>query len=168
MKRCLIAIFLTSAALSGCVGYTGDELAPINNTSGTTNQNGGSTSQATLDDVKLQSYFKTNSITTTADLGGLYYQITKAGSGAFPTAASVITVNYTVKLLDGTPVDSGLSFTATLNTLISGWILGIPHINGGGSIVLYIPSQLAYGTAAIGNIPPNSILIATVDLISFR
>ena len=36
----------------------------------------------------------------------------------------------------------------------------------GGSITLYLPPSLAYGSTAVGSIPANSILVFTIDLLA--
>ena len=120
--------------------------------------------QAAKDDASIQSYIAANNITATKDPSGVYYQVITAGSGAYPTVNSKVTVNYTGKLLNGTVFDSGNLPSTALSTLIKGWQYGIPHINTGGRILLLIPSALGYGNTAQGSIPANSVLIFTVDL----
>lgn len=124
--------------------------------------------QAATDDAAIQAYLKAKNITAIKDPSGLYYQVITPGTGAYPTTASTVTVNYTGKLLDGTVFDSGNGFSTTLTSVITGWTIGIPHINTGGRIVLYIPSGLGYKNSATGSIPANSVLVFTVDLIGFR
>jgi FKBP-type peptidyl-prolyl cis-trans isomerase len=125
------------------------------------------TKQAAKDDAAIQAYISANNITATKDASGIYYQVITSGTGAYPTVNSLITVNYTGKLLNGTVFDSGSLPSTALNTLIKGWQYGIPHINTGGRILLLIPSALGYGNTAQGSIPANSVLIFTIDLTGF-
>jgi len=123
--------------------------------------------QAAKDDAAIQAYIASNNINATKDASGVYYQVITPGTGSYPKVSSIITVNYTGKLLNGTVFDSGSLSSVTLNTMIKGWQYGIPHINTGGRILLLIPSALGYGNSANGSIPANSVLIFTVDLTGF-
>ena len=124
--------------------------------------------QAAADDAAIQAYITANSITAIKDPSGLYYQVITPGTGAYPTVNSAISVNYTGKLLNGSVFGSGSLNNYSLSGLIPGWQIGIPHINTGGRILLLVPSALGYGDVANGNIPPNSVLIFTIDLTGFN
>ncbi|MNL47460.1 FKBP-type peptidyl-prolyl cis-trans isomerase FkpA precursor [compost metagenome] len=52
----------------------------------------------------------------------------------------------------------------TLGGLIAGWQIGIPYIQKGGKIRLFIPSQYAYGNSAMPGIPANSVLDFNIEL----
>ena len=137
--------------------------------------------QAATDDAAIQAYLKANSITNaTKDASGLYYRVTTPTTigGVYPTTASTIMVNYTGTLLDGTKFDSTsdpgrTSFSTQLVTngipqVILGWVYGLPHVQTGGRIVLYIPSGLGYGPGGSGAIPANACLIFTIDLLGVK
>ncbi|MRS62228.1 FKBP-type peptidylprolyl isomerase [Larkinella terrae] len=113
----------------------------------------------------LKQYIDSNKIAATADDRGFYYTIQAPGSGAKPTVCSTVTVNYAGKLTNGNTFDSANGITFGLNQLILGWQEGIPLISAGGSITLYLPPSLAYGSQAQSGIPANSILIFKIDLI---
>ncbi len=123
--------------------------------------------QAAADDAKIQAYIKANGITATKDPSGLYYQVITPGTGAYPTSSSAVNVNYNGKFLDGTSFDSG-NYSNSLSGVIQGWQIGVPKINTGGRILLLIPSALAYGPSGRDRIPGNTVLMFTVDLLSFR
>lgn len=116
----------------------------------------------------IQAYASANSITATAHSSGLYYQVMNPGSGATPGANSKVFVTYVGKLLDGTQFDAGTTPTTgggwALSGLISGWQVGLPLIQKGGSIKLIIPSSMAYGCQGAGTIPSNSILYFEITL----
>jgi len=161
MKKLFIFLSILSIIFSGCAK---DESVPFD-----------AAAQAATDDALIQTYIKANNITAVKDPSGLYYQILTPGTGAYPTATSTISVNYSGKLLNGTTFDSGtlnnqpLSPTANSNGLIPGWIVGIPKINTGGRILLLVPSGLGYGNSSPGaGIPANAVLVFTIDLIGFR
>jgi FKBP-type peptidyl-prolyl cis-trans isomerase FkpA len=113
----------------------------------------------------LKQYIDANGIKATADDRGFYYVIDAPGSGTKPTVCSNVTVNYTGTLTNGTQFDSGKDVRFNLNQLIIGWQEGIPLIAPGGSITLYLPPSLAYGSQAQPGIPANSILVFKIDLL---
>lgn len=113
----------------------------------------------------LKQFIDTNKIAATADSRGFYYTIKSPGSGTKPTVCSDVTVNYVGKLTNGNTFDSGNGVSFGLNQLIVGWQEGIPLVAAGGSITLYLPPSLAYGSAAQNGIPANSILLFTIDLV---
>lgn len=112
----------------------------------------------------LQQYIANSNITATADSRGFYYTITNPGTGTKPTACSNVTVDYVGKLTNGTQFDANNNIAFSLTGLITGWQEGIPLIAPGGSITLYLPPSLAYGSQAQNGIPANSILVFKIDL----
>jgi len=112
----------------------------------------------------LRTYIQANNIIAVEDPRGFFYTIDAPGSGSKPTACSGVAVNYVGKLTNGTTFDSGNNVTFSLGGLIIGWQEGIPLIAPGGSITLYLPPSLAYGSRATGGIPANSNLIFKIDL----
>jgi len=123
--------------------------------------------QAVTDNAAIKAYIAANNITATEDPSGLYYSVLIPGTGAYPTASSTVNVNYTGTLLDGTVFQTLSNLNDPLSGLIKGWQIGLPHINTGGRILLMIPSGLGYGNNGQSGIPANSVLIFTIDLLSF-
>ncbi len=116
----------------------------------------------------LKQYIDTSGIkpAPTLDDRGFYYVIQKPGSGAKPTVCSTVTVNYEGTLTNKKTFDKGNGVTFPLGNLILGWQEGIPLIAPGGSITLYLPPSLAYGSRSpSSSIPANSFLIFKIDLI---
>lgn len=124
--------------------------------------------QAIVDDNQIQAYISANKIVATKDPSGVYYSIITPGTGAYPTTSSTLSVNYTGQFISGTVFDSGNLSNFTLNSVIKGWLYGVPHINTGGRILLMIPSALAYGPQGRGTIPGNAVLVFSIDLLSFK
>lgn len=100
---------------------------------------------------------------------GLQYEVLEAGEGASPVSTDTVKVHYHGTLLDGTTFDSsydrGEPAVFPLNGVISGWTEGVQLMKAGGKTRFYIPSELAYGQRATGNITPNSTLIFDVELL---
>lgn len=123
----------------------------------------------------VQTYLSNNGITTAVKhSSGMYYEIVSAGSGGSPTLCSTIAISYTGKLTNGTVFDSQNNAYFVLGSLIEGWKIGVPLIQKGGHIRLYIPPSLGYGATDVkdqnGNvvIPGNSILIFDITLTTFQ
>lgn len=114
----------------------------------------------------LRTYIQANNITAVEDARGFFYSIDAPGSGTKPTVCSEVSVDYIGKLTNGSVFDSGNNKSFYLSDLITGWQEGIPLIAPGGSITLYLPPSLAYGSAATDDIPANSNLIFQINLKS--
>lgn len=103
---------------------------------------------------------------------GLQYKILAEGNGIKPSPVDTIEVHYKGTLIDGTQFDSSYdrdeTATLVLNKFIPGWVEGMQYVSEGGKIQLFIPSELAYGNQAAGNIKPGSALIFEVELISVK
>ncbi|MEB3767362.1 FKBP-type peptidyl-prolyl cis-trans isomerase [Acinetobacter sp. MD2] len=123
-----------------------------------------------LNKTFLANNAKKPGIKTTAS--GLQYQVLKEGTGKQPTVNSTVKVNYEGKLADGTVFDSSFKRNEPvefpLQNVIPGWKEGIPLMKEGGSIMLYVPANLAYGEQGNQAIPPNSVLIFKVDLLQVK
>lgn len=117
----------------------------------------------------VEDYLSANSITATKHASGMYYQVVNAGSGGTPHLCSQVKVAYVGKLTNGTIFDQSSSRVFTLGSLIEGWKKGLPLIQKGGTIKLFIPPTLGYGasnyppTGAVV-IPGNSVIIFEVTL----
>ncbi|SMO94708.1 FKBP-type peptidyl-prolyl cis-trans isomerase [Gracilimonas mengyeensis] len=121
--------------------------------------------QADID--AIESYLSENNIDAEVDPSGIRYVIHNPGDGKSPSLCKTVAVTYEGRLMsngnvfDGT--DSSVAFG--LNRLITGWQVGIPLLEEGGSITLYIPSVYGYGSRGSGNaIPPNANLIFDIEL----
>lgn len=102
----------------------------------------------------------------------LQYQVLTAGSGPTPKETDQVKVNYRGTLLDGTEFDSsykrGQPATFPVNRVIKGWTEALKIMPVGSKWKLFIPSELAYGERGNQSIPPNSVLIFEVELLSIE
>ncbi len=135
--------------------------------------------QKGTDDKLLQEYFAENKIKAEKTASGLYYTISKKGTGPLPSAGDSISMNYTGKLLNGEAFDSNVDpqfqhvqpfwFLLGMRQVIAGWDEGIALLPKGSKATLYIPSGLAYGPQSPGpQIPANSVLIFDVEVVDVR
>lgn len=117
----------------------------------------------------VQDYLTANSITAEQHCSGLFYKIDVPGTGASANVCSDIVVTYEGKLTNGTVFDAATApVIFNLSGVIPGWKNGIPLIKSGGRIYLYVPPSLAYGNTQVGPIPPNSILVFRIELVSVQ
>ncbi|GHU24810.1 peptidyl-prolyl cis-trans isomerase [Spirochaetia bacterium] len=101
---------------------------------------------------------------------GLQYEVIKEGTGRYPTAESVVSVQYEGVLTDDTVFDSsydrGAPSEFDLVGIIPGFSEGVQLMREGGSARFYVPSSLAYGAQGINQlIPAYSTIIFTVELL---
>jgi FKBP-type peptidyl-prolyl cis-trans isomerase FkpA len=135
--------------------------------------------QAAIDEQIISDYLNEHNVTALRhDVEyneveyGLYYNITKVGSGAYPLTTSTVSVKYNGYLLDGTLFDSSENidglFVTNLRNVIPGWTFGVPLMRPGGITRFYIPSGLAYGPSGAGIIPANAVLIFDITLVNYQ
>jgi FKBP-type peptidyl-prolyl cis-trans isomerase FklB len=104
---------------------------------------------------------------------GLQYKILQQGTGAKPTAADTVTVNYRGTLVNGTEFDSsykrGQPASFPVGGIIKGWTEALLLMPVGSKWQLFIPPDLAYGPRQAGaTIGPNSTLVFEVELLSIQ
>ncbi|MDB5007812.1 MAG: hypothetical protein JWP45_2205 [Mucilaginibacter sp.] len=161
MNRILLILLLFSACIVGC--------------SKTTNVVAQVSAQASVDNKIITSYLTTHNITASvvdsAGIStGIYYTIDTLGTGNdLYTNSTQVTVGY-----KGTLLTNGVVFSQTeafhpsfvLGTVIRGWQLGIPKVQKGGTITLYLPSKYAYGPfpQPTLKLPANAILIFNITV----
>jgi len=117
-----------------------------------------------------------SAMTITPD--SLYYQDLVAGTGVTVTLATIIKVEYTAWLPDGTEFDASSAHEGENGTFsvgsgraegtleLAGWYEGIPGMKVGGTRLLVIPPKLGYGGNTVGMIPANSILVYKITVVS--
>lgn len=95
------------------------------------------------------------------------------GTGDAPQPGSMVRVEYTGWLEDGTMFDSsykraeGFAFPLGKGAVIKGWDEGVAGMKAGGKRQLKIPGDLAYGPRGRPpTIPPNATLIFDVELLA--
>jgi FKBP-type peptidyl-prolyl cis-trans isomerase len=135
------------------------------------------TDQLKKDDAVLQEYMKKNNLTgMKKTASGLYYQITKAGTGPSAKSGQTVSVNYLGTTLNGKEFDSSakhggkpFDFPLGQGQVIPGWDEGIALLNKGSKAILLIPSTLAYGQRGAGaDIPADSPLRFEVELVEVK
>lgn len=127
-----------------------------------------SEAQFAADTTAIRAFVTANNIPVEKDEYGVFYHVVNEGSGTVKyTGSSLVTVDYSGKVLSGTEnfdSSNGNPREFTLGGLIAGWQIGIPYIQKGGEIRLFIPSKYGYGNSSQPGIPANSVLDFTIKL----
>ena len=121
-------------------------------------------------DAFLAENGKKKDVVTTAS--GLQYKVIAAGSGDSPKPTDQVSVNYRGTLLDGTEFDAsakhGGAATFGVNQVIPGWTEALQLMKPGAKYQLWIPPKLAYDLNSPPQIPPGSLLVFDVELVSIK
>lgn len=106
---------------------------------------------------------------------GLYLQDLVQGTGEEARTGRYLEVHYTGWLPDGTKFDTSRDtnrpFALRLGVeprVIDGWEEGLVGMKAGGTRRLVIPSKLGYGETGTFDIPPDSVLVFDVELLTAR
>ncbi|WP_298368054.1 FKBP-type peptidyl-prolyl cis-trans isomerase [uncultured Lutibacter sp.] len=114
-------------------------------------------------------YLAENNLVAEDNGEGVYYIVENEGDGDPINENSVVTINYTGYLLDGTEFEKSPDGGSTLylaNT-ISGFSEGISFFNVGGKGTIFIVPELAYGENGYSNtIPPNTVVAFDIEVLS--
>ncbi len=119
------------------------------------------------------------------DVTGLYFNITRPGSGDNPTPGDIVTLNYKLYNFDGELLDTNLEqaardadifvenrpyvpFEVTMGTgqVIVGFERALSLLVVDSEGIFYIPSVLAYANAGSGPIAPNQSIIFEIELLT--
>jgi FKBP-type peptidyl-prolyl cis-trans isomerase FkpA len=131
--------------------------------------------QVNTDDKLIQEYMKSNNIKAEKTASGLYYVVTKKGTGENAKPGQRVTVNYTGRTLSNEVFDSNVdsafhhvqpfSFDLDRGNVIKGWDEGVALMNKGAKGTLLIPSRYAYGPQSPSpKIPANAVLVFDVEV----
>ena len=136
--------------------------------------------------VKIKKYIADNKLNVTKTDSGLYFVITKQGTGANIANGDTAVVNYAGRLLyTGKVFDTNIKeeavkaklqhiemrpfqpirFPVGQHQVIAGWDQGLLLLNKGAKATLVIPSALAYGERGYQEIPGNAPLVFDIEVL---
>lgn len=124
-------------------------------------------------DSSIEAYLIANKIFNAQGTAeGIYYTISEQGAGEKAKATDFVKVHYRGTLLNGNQFDSSfdrnepIDFQLGVGRVIPGWEKGLTLFAKGGKGSLFLPSDLAYGNRAIGNIiPANAVLRFDIEMV---
>ena len=102
---------------------------------------------------------------------GVLYKVLENGSGETTvTPRSIVTCHYKGMLISGKTFDNSFVRSCPeafrVNELINGFQIALLNMHVGDRWLVYIPSNMGYGTKTVGSIPGNSTLIFEIQLIA--
>lgn len=146
--------------------------------------------QMAKDEEIIKKYLADNGLEGERSSDGIYHVVREEGSGPKPQNGQRVSVNYVLRLTDGTLIDTSYedvaraegqwdqrrmpyrpyTFLVGNDNVIDGWHLGIPLVNEGGKGTLLIPSGLGYAARVRPGdpIPPNAVLVFDVEVVEIK
>lgn len=142
--------------------------------------------QRAADDSVIREHLAKNNIQADTTSSGLYYVITKQGTGPLAASGKIVKVLYKGYFLDGEVFDTNMKSTGKENNInkpglgdpyslvvntgsvITGWDEILQRMNKGMKITVFIPSYLGYGPYGSGKIPPNTVLAFDMELVDLK
>jgi FKBP-type peptidyl-prolyl cis-trans isomerase FkpA len=149
--------------------------------------------QNLYDDQVISKYLAANNLVgytriPSGEYEGLYYKITKQGTGTEPIKlTSTVAMQYTGRLINGpylnqtifdqANTETGTTFSPggslSLENTVAGFAGGVQKATAGAQLSLFIPSKLGYGTGSrtdqttgLVSIPANSILHFEMNILT--
>lgn len=104
--------------------------------------------------------------------GGILYKVMEEGNGEGEvTPRSIVTCHYKGSLISGKVFDNSFARNCPeafrVNELISGFQIALVNMHIGDHWIVYIPSEMGYGSRSMGSdIPANSTLVFEIQLIA--
>jgi FKBP-type peptidyl-prolyl cis-trans isomerase len=135
-----------------------------------------STSAPQVERVAVQSYLSSKGITATLHPNGFYYNVSNAGTGSKAEPCNTVSIQYTARLTNDSIFDAtpGSAFyTDKVGTFLPGLQLGMSLIGKDGTVQLYIPPSLGFGSVPYPNainptVPANSILVYDITISAIQ
>jgi peptidyl-prolyl cis-trans isomerase A (cyclophilin A) len=109
------------------------------------------------------------------DENGVYFDITREGTGDVPAKGTLIKAHYKGTFLDGRKFDSSydrnepFEFQVGIGQVIPAWDLTLLQMKKGEKRTIVAPPELAYGSRGAGGvIPPDAWLVFEIELVDFQ
>jgi FKBP-type peptidyl-prolyl cis-trans isomerase FkpA len=107
---------------------------------------------------------------------GIYYIVLEEGEGEVAKTGDSLTVGYSGYFVDGRLFDSSqynnnegtIEFVLGELSFISGWEDALRIMNKNSKMQFVIPSDLAYGSAGQGVIPPYTTLVFVIKMVDIK
>lgn len=152
MKKLLFPALLSFVlVLNGCLSADDEPFDPD--------------AQLAADIQAIDEYLANNNIDAEEHESGFRYIIEEMGDGPAILDTFPIIMSYEARTLDDNVFDEDEEFYHTLNAgSLPAWEIGLPFINEGGRIRMFIPSGLAFGPVSLPGLAANSNVIYDITV----
>lgn len=119
-------------------------------------------------DAKIQKFVAKSTDKYEKSESGMYYSIEKEGEGEYIKFTDQVSFKYEGKFLSGQAFDNrhrNTPLTFQVSQLIEGWKEAFLYLKKGGKAKIILPPYLAYGDHQLEDIPANSILFFTIEVV---
>ena len=103
---------------------------------------------------------------------GLQYIDDLVGKGPMPKKGQRVAIHYTAsvgnKRIEASAPSAPFEFVLGSDQAMKGLDEGVSTMHVGGKRRILVPPELGYGNNEVGNVPPNSIIIYDVELLSIK
>ena len=147
----IVSLFILSFSFSSCDTYTAQQIDSF--------------------DQQIQNFVAKQSETYEKSESGMYYFIEEEGEGEYIKFTDVVTFKYEGKFLTGEAFDHRhrrTPVTFKVTQLIEGWKEAFVYLKKGGKAKIILPPYLAYGDHKLEDIPANSILFFTIEVVDVK
>lgn len=145
-----LSLFLLLSLLFGCKTYTEEDKKSF--------------------DEQIKSYLAKKNIKCQKTSSGLYYKIIEPGEGELIKFTDVVSFTYKGYFMNGTVFDeqSKKPVEFEVGQLIGAWKEIMLLLKPGGKAFLVAPPSLGYGDRELEDIPPHSILVFEMEVVSVK
>ncbi len=102
---------------------------------------------------------------------GIQYKEILTGNGKIPTKNDNVTIHYSGSLIDGNVFISTYDkkpVSFDIDAALKGWQEVLPLMPVGSEWEIYLPPEYAFGQNGSKNVPPNSVVIYNIKLLSIN
>ncbi|MDQ3110185.1 MAG: FKBP-type peptidyl-prolyl cis-trans isomerase [Bacteroidota bacterium] len=123
--------------------------------------------------AEIAKYIEEKKVTVKPSATGVYYIETAKGKGDIIKSGQTVTMDYTLKFLDGQVVESSktsgqpMTFVTGQHQVIPGMDEGVLMMKKGGKATLIIPSAQAYGDGG-GRMKPYATLVFEIEIVDVK
>ncbi len=122
-------------------------------------------------DQEIQKFVAKSTDSFEKSESGMYYFIEEEGEGEYIKFTDVVSFKYEGKFLSGQAFDHRhrrTPVTFQVPQLIEGWKEAFMYLKKGGKAKIILPPYLAYGDHKLEDIPANSILFFTIEIVDVQ
>lgn len=102
---------------------------------------------------------------------GVQFIVIKPGKGPKPSDTDTVVIHYKGSLPGGEIFENtypASPLTAVVGKLVTGLSEAVQLMQAGATYQVFVPSALAFGSKGAANIPPNSALMVTIELLEIK